>query len=104
MDNFEIELEQGLRNLRQKKQEQLKKYEEQLKEMRNKIGEVLAEKELYMYRTTIKGHQGWQNTIQELHVKSEKLIHNYNRKSNELNFVITTLKFDIESLDEIIKE
>lgn len=104
LNNFDKEIREGFKILRQRKIKELNLYENELMEMRKQIGEILAEKELYKYRKNCKDHKGLESKIRVLDYQANELIKAYSKKSEEFNIKKTRLQFDIENLNELIED
>ena len=102
MEDFNAEIEEGYLRIKERKVEELNLAKNELQRSKNQIGDLIAEKNLYLHRMNVKGHNGWEVKIKELDNKGKKQKEKYDEKYTELSVKITTLEFDIQSLDEIL--
>ena len=102
VEDFNTEIEEGYLRIKERKIEELSVAKNELQRSKNQIGDLIAEKNLYLHRMNVKGHNGWEAKIKELDNRGKRQREKYDERNTELSVKITTLEFDIQSLDEIL--
>ena len=103
MENFDKETEtQGYITLKKRKMEKQKVPKNEIQSLKNKLGEVFAEKNIYIQRSQFEAHVGLESKIISLNQQCVILLKQYEDKKCENELQIKELMFDIETLNNLI--